>query len=239
MSLVGRTVGAVAGSATTAVLARNNARIRAADPATANPRPTADLPWHRALAAQFADIRAEWDRFVEAGGRLPHIEDVLGEHQGNIGAWRMGLVVHDGHPSEAATAHFPRTLAALAVVPGLRAALWSAIDSGTELTEHCGPNAGVLRYHLGVDCGDGSTLRVGDTTVPYRDGEGILFDDTAPHAAWNRSLQTRVTLFCEIERPLAGGAAAANRRTQRLIGLAARGRGVPDRADEWHRALNP
>lgn len=41
-------------------------------------------------------MRAEWDDFVEAGGRLPLIDDVIGEHQGNEGPWRGGLLISRG-----------------------------------------------------------------------------------------------------------------------------------------------
>ena len=38
--------------------------------------------------------------------------------------------------------------------------LWSVLDPGSELPEHVGPNAGVLRYHLGVRCGQDAALAV-------------------------------------------------------------------------------
>jgi beta-hydroxylase len=236
-------LGAAAGRAGATIIGAgvriNNARVRAADPITDNPRDPSRYAWHHALVAAFDDIRSEWDSFAAAGGRLPHIEDVLGEHQGNVGPWRVGLLVNRGVPCAEAQPLFPKTLAALADVEGLQAALWSVIEAGTELTEHCGPNAGVLRYHLGVDCPAGSALRVGDLVVPYEDRVGILFDDTARHAAWNRSDRTRVTLFAEIVRPLDGVAALGNRLTQRLLEADARRRDIGRRAAEWHAALNP
>lgn len=217
----------------------NNQRIAAVDPVRDNPRDLTSSPWHHRLAARTPELRAEWDRFVGEGGRLPAIEDVLGEHQGNEGPWRMGLLVHRGHTTELGRRRFPATLDALAAIPGLAAALWSVIEPGTELTPHRGPNAGVLRYHLGVDCPEGAALEIDGVVVPYREGEGILFDDTALHGAWNHGDRRRVTLFCEIERPLPPAARLRNRLVQRVVALDTRGRGLPDRADEWHWALNP
>ena len=111
---------------------------------------------------------------------------------------------------------------------GLRSALWSVFEPGTELPEHTGPNAGMLRYHLGVRCGDDAAVRVGDVVVPYRDGEGVLFDDTVPHAAWNRGAEP-IGSRCSARssgrcRP---AAAWANRAVQSLISLDPRYRECP------------
>lgn len=215
----------------------NNERMRAADAGRGNPRDLGDVAWHRELVGAYPAMREEWDAFRSRGGRLPLIEDVIGEDQGNEGPWRAGLLFSRGRACGLAP-EFPRTVAALLRVPGLRSALWSELPPGTELPEHTGPNAGVLRYHLGVHCASGSALRVGRRTIPYRNGEGVLFDDTVPHAAWNRGDETRVTLFCEVERPAPLLPAMLNRGVQALISLDPRYRHAPRRAVEWHRALN-
>lgn len=188
------------------------------------------------MVVEYPVIRAEWDHFVAGGGRLPRIEELLLESQGNDGDWRAGLLMSRGRPCGPLTPSFPRTVAALGRVPGLRSALWSVLEPGTELPEHTGPNAGMLRYHLGVRCGERAAVRIGDVVVPYRDGEGVLFDDTEPHAAWNRGTTSRVTLFCEIERPLPPWPRWSNRSVQALISLDPRYRKAPERATEWHRS---
>ena len=215
----------------------NNRRIHAIAEGRPTPRLLEGLDWHDRLVAAYPAIRQEWDRFESVGGRLPLIEDLIAEHQGNDGPWRAGLLVSKGRPVALAP-EFPATVGALLGVPRLRSALWSYMDPGTELPEHTGPNAGMLRYHLGVRGPDGAALRVGDLVVPYRDGHGVLFDDTALHAAWNRGTERRVTLFCEIERPLPRAATLANRAVQAVISLDSRYREAPRRAEEWDGALN-
>ena len=219
------------------VVARNNARVRrhATDRTAPNPRDLAGCTWNDHLEAAHRAIRAEWDAFEAAGGRLPRIEELIDEDQGNEGTWRAGLLVSRGRPATALARRFPHTVQALEAVPGLWSALWSVLEPGAELHEHVGPNGGMLRYHLGVDCGGDAALRVGEVTVPYVDGRGILFDDTAPHAAWNHGPRRRVTLFLEVLRPVEGPARWANAAVQRLIALDARYRGAPARADEWDR----
>jgi beta-hydroxylase len=220
------------------IVMANNARIRSIDADRENPRPLQDLEWHRSMAGAWPSIRSEWDRFERSGGRLPLIEELIDEHQGNEGPWRAGLLVSRGRPCDPLADRFPATLNALRSIPGLRSALWSQLDAGTELPEHTGPNAGMLRYHLGVRCGVDAGLCVDGTVVPYRDGEGVLFDDTVPHSAWNRGTEPRVTLFCEVERPLPPWPTAANRAVQVAISMDPRYRRAPRRARELQRELD-
>lgn len=222
-----------------AVVRANNGVVHRHDPVEENPRPLAAVPWHARMVERWPAIRAEWDVFRSAGGRLPRIEDLLGEHQGNTEEWAAGLLVAGGRPVGPHVARFPATVEALAGVRGLRSALWSVLAPGAVLPSHRGPNAGVLRYHLGVVCPPGAALTVAGQEVPYVEREGILFDDTADHGAVNRATGERVTLFCEIERPLARPWSTANGLVQRLLGLDQRYRDAPRRADAWDRALNP
>lgn len=216
----------------------NNDRVRrhASDRFEPNPRRHDAAPWQTDLEAAFPQIRAEWDAFCAAGGTLPLLSAVVDEHQGNEGEWRAGLLISRRKPATLLADRFPRTVDALAHVPGLWSALWSVFEPGTELPTHTGPNAGMLRYHLGIDCGNGAALEIDGATTPYRDGHGILFDDTVPHAAWNRGETRRVTLFCELLRPIHGPSRWTNHAVQALIGLDPRYRRAPGRADEWERA---
>lgn len=230
MDVVGQVLGRLVES--------NNEQIRRIDPQHSNPRDPSSVPWVAEVIRSSPAIGDEWRSFAARGGRLPLIEDLISEDQGNEGPWRAGLLYHHGSPVRPLADEFPATVAALAAVPGLRSAMFSLLEPDTELPEHSGPNAGVLRFHLGVSCPGGASLRVGNRVEVYRDGEAILFDDTVPHSAWNRGQHDRVTLFCEIERPLPGAAARRNRATQAVISLDGRYRGAAARASAWHRALN-
>lgn len=220
-------------------IAANNPVVRRFDAEHRNPRPLDEVAWHGEVTRRYDHIRSEWDAFAAAGGRLPRIEQLLGEDQGNDGGWRAGLVVSAGRPVRPLATRFPATVAALGCIPGLRFALWSFFEPGVELPEHQGPNAGVLRYHLVVVEDGGSALQVAGTTVPYRAGTGILFDDTAPHAAWNRGTTPRITLMCEVLRPLPRPASTVNALVQAGRAIDGRFRRAPARAAEWDHALNP
>jgi beta-hydroxylase len=45
-------------------------------------------------------------------------------------------------------------------------------------------------------------INVDGTLYSWRDGEGVIFDETYIHYAENTSGQNRLILFCDIERPL-------------------------------------
>jgi len=221
-----------------ALVARNNARIASLDVGATNPRNLSGVTWHTALVAQLPAIQQEWDAFESAGARLPLLDDLLGESQGASEPWRAGFLVAASRPLDALMRWFPDTVEAVQQVPGIRSALWSLLEPGAHLPPHEGPNRGVLRYHLGIRCHGDTALRVGDTATPYREGEGVLFDDTAEHEAWNYSDVRRVTLFLEVLRPLPRAATYQNRGVQSLLARDHRYRHAGERAAEWEGRLN-
>ena len=217
-------------------LEANNRWIARREQGTPNPLPLSRVPGLGELQASVDDLAGEWRRFVAGGGTLPRLDDVLGEDQGADGTWRAGLIWFAGRRVEPLADAFPRTLELTERIGGLRAVLWSVLDAGTELPEHRGPNAGVLRFHLGVDCGAHAGLRIDGHDIDMVDGAAVLFDDTDPHASWNRGGAPRTTLFLEFVRPLDGAVGRVNRVVQRALAQDSRYRNAPRRAASLQRA---
>ncbi len=71
-----------------------------------------------------------------------------------------------------------------------------------ELAPHAGPQRAVLRYQLGlvVPEPEACELRVAGTLARWREGEGMLWDDTFEHSAANRGTRPRVVLFLDVQR---------------------------------------
>jgi beta-hydroxylase len=69
---------------------------------------------------------------------------------------------------------------------------------------HRDPYAGSYRYHLGLDTpnDDGCYIDVDGEKYSWRDGEGVVFDETYIHYAANTTEHNRIILFCDVERPL-------------------------------------
>ncbi|MEB3200314.1 MAG: aspartyl/asparaginyl beta-hydroxylase domain-containing protein [Synechococcaceae cyanobacterium] len=91
----------------------------------------------------------------------------------------------------------PRTADALARIPGLVSAGFSSLAPGTHIEPHTGYPDGLLRCHLGLIVPDNCGLRVAQEVRPWREGDCLVFDDTAEHEAWNRSDRTRVVLLLD------------------------------------------
>lgn len=85
--------------------------------------------------------------------------------------------------------------------------MFAELPDGSRLPRHRDPYAGSLRYHLGLITpnDDRCFIEVDGTRYSWRDGEGVLFDETYLHYAENTSGQNRLILFCDIERPMRYG----------------------------------
>ena len=99
----------------------------------------------------------------------------------------------------------PKTVELLQTMPTVHGAMFAMLAPGGRLVAHRDPFAGSLRYHLGlVTPKSGEPCRIFVDGEPYtwRDGEDLLFDETYIHTAENMTNETRIILFCDVERPL-------------------------------------
>jgi beta-hydroxylase len=98
----------------------------------------------------------------------------------------------------------PQTTKLLASIPSVNAAMFALLPPGSRLGEHRDPYAGSLRYHLGLSTPNSDKCRiVVDGQMYYwKDGEGVMFDETFIHRAENQTNHQRLILFCDVERPL-------------------------------------
>ncbi|MFM9835986.1 MAG: aspartyl/asparaginyl beta-hydroxylase domain-containing protein [Methylophilaceae bacterium] len=126
------------------------------------------------------------------------------------------------HPS--ALLYCPKTVALLKQVPEIKAAMFTELPPGAKLNPHRDPYAGSLRYHLGLSTPNDDRAFINVNTQPYswRDGEGVIFDETYIHWALNDTDKTRIILLCDVERPMIfGWAQAVNRLLGRVVLTAA------------------
>ena len=126
------------------------------------------------------------------------------------------------HPS--AQQFCPKTVALLAQVPEVKAAMFTELPPGAKLNEHRDPYAGSLRFHMGLSTpnDDRCFINVNQQSYSWRDGEGVVFDETYLHWAINETDKTRIILMCDIERPMKyRWAAAVNRWFARVVLTAA------------------
>jgi len=113
------------------------------------------------------------------------------------------LKVYDGDiPSARELA--PKTLELIDQVPGMNLALFACLNPGKKLNNHHDPFAYTVRYSLALSTpnSDEAGLVVNGDDYNWTDGEGVLFDETYFHSAYNRSEVPRIILMTDIDRPL-------------------------------------
>lgn len=118
--------------------------------------------------------------------------------------WKRFYLTWYGEPLASAHTLCPNTVALLEKIPEVKAAMFALLPPGAKLNPHRDPFAGSLRYHLGLVTPNSDDCRifVDGEEYSWRDGEDVVFDETYVHWAENRTDQTRVILFCDVERPL-------------------------------------
>ena len=137
--------------------------------------------------------------------------------------WKRFYLTWYGEPLPSAQALCPKTVALVAKIPQVKAAMFALLPAGSKLNPHRDPFAGSLRYHLGILTPNSNDCRIfiDGEQYAWRDGEDIVFDETFVHWAENRTDQTRVILFCDIERPLRTPLMRGiNRFVSRMLGQA-------------------
>jgi beta-hydroxylase len=119
--------------------------------------------------------------------------------------WKRFYLKWYGEPLPSAQSTCPQTVAILNSIPSIKGAMFATLPPGGRLVRHRDPYAGSLRYHLGLltpkSAGE-CRIFVDGTPYTWRDGEDVLFDETYIHFAENTTTDTRIILFCDVERPL-------------------------------------
>src|ERR1700744_5194439 len=135
--------------------------------------------------------------------------------------WKRFYLKWYGEPLASAETLCPRTVALLNSIPGVKAAMFALLPPGSKLNPHRDPFAGSLRYHLGLITPNSEDCRifVDGEMHAWRDGKDVVFDETYVHWAENRTDQTRVILFADVERPLKSRVIAGiNKRVGAFMG---------------------
>jgi beta-hydroxylase len=99
----------------------------------------------------------------------------------------------------------PRTVALLNKVPNVRLAMFSLLAPGAKILPHRGVFRGALRYHLALKVPTDRSkcfITLDNERYHWKEGKGVLFDDTFAHWVQNNTAEYRLILFLDIERPL-------------------------------------
>lgn len=174
----------------------------------------AEFNWVNDLIAAADDIRGELNAlladhagfvpYVDADSDAPHVRAsaLTGSKD-----WSAFHLLKDGVRIDENADRCPKTMAALANTPQANLpgkspiALFSRLAPGAHIPPHTGLMNTRLICHLPLITPGNCSLRVGNQTRIWRDGEMLIFDDSIEHEARNESNEDRIILLFDIWRP--------------------------------------
>jgi aspartate beta-hydroxylase len=171
-------------------------------------------PWLQALEAATDEIREEFLRVqAQDRGFEPYVAYPPGTpvnqwaELNHSDRWNAFHLLKNGAPVEENASRCPVTISLLRqapqpVSPGRSPnAMFSLLAPRTRIPPHSGVVNTRLVVHIPLIVPDGCGFRVGSEIRPWRLGEGVIFDDTIEHEAWNESDDLRVVLIFDVWRP--------------------------------------
>ncbi len=168
------------------------------------------FPNAKRFTDRWTDIRREALGLIGMLDKVPRFHDLM-PAQADISAndgrdWRMFIMKAYGVTVAENLQRCPTVAALLDETPEVVSAVLSFLAPGKHIPKHRGPFRAILRYHLMLSVprdGNGRPaceLNVDGVPHMLGDGDSLLWDDTYPHEAWNRSGQVRIALLLDVWR---------------------------------------
>lgn len=164
------------------------------------------FPWVFNIEESTNVIQQELDKIL-LFENIPNFQDISVEQLKltNDNRWKTFFFYGYGYKCEENCIKCPKTAAILEKIPNLKTAFFSILFAQKHIPLHRGPYNGVLRYHLALRIPSESNrcaIKVGDEIRHWKEASSLIFDDTYPHQAWNKTDSIRVILFVDFVRPL-------------------------------------
>ena len=198
--------------------------------------------WTSTLEQNWQTIRDELDVVLQYTDELPRFQDISPDQANSISKdnlWKTFFLYGYGVKMQQNCDYCPETTRIIEQIPELKTAFFSILLPGKHIPEHRGPYKGVLRCHLALKvpsnqkCG----IRVDNEVRHWTEGKTLVFDDSYPHEAWNKSDEIRVVLFLDIVRPMSFPASMLNRLLINLIRWSPFIRDAEKNQRQWDRRI--
>lgn len=166
------------------------------------------FPLSTQLEENWENIRAEGWRLIEnrkSDNVLRHYHQLVGSDDNIWKGWNIIPLRWFGNNSINNLEDCPTLKNILKNENKTISILYSLLIPGKYVPPHVGPFKGMLRYHLGLDIPDKSLgvcqITVNGKEYAWRNGEGVLFDETYLHSVINATCRPRLILMVDVERP--------------------------------------
>ena len=182
-------------------------------------------PHFRLIEENYPTIRAECEALMKDRSRLVRMDELGGSYTAgdtHVADWTT-LMFKSGSFIEENCRLAPRTADLIRKLPGVYTAFFSVLEPQQKLPPHFGYYKGFLRYHMGVmvpndNADDSCWVRINADPADnarrdrdliergeryfWKNGQGVVFDDTFLHEAANESDQVRVVLWFDFRRKM-------------------------------------
>jgi ornithine lipid ester-linked acyl 2-hydroxylase len=200
----------------------------------------ADFPWTAELEAGVPAIRAELEEVLRYREDLPNFQDISTDQYQitDDDRWKTFFFYGYGFTAGNNVERCPETARLLQRIPGMTTAMFSIFSAHKRVPAHGGPYKGVLRYHLALmvpEPREACGIRVGNDVRHWTEGKSLVFDDVFEHEAWNDTDGTRVVMFVDFKRPLAGIPRVVNEAILKVIGWSPFVQDAKARHNAWER----
>ena len=172
--------------------------------------------WVSTLENNWQAIADELEVVLQYTDDLPRFQDISPDQGNNISQdnlWKTFFFYGYGVKMQQNCDYCPQTTRIIEQIPGLKTAFFSILLPGKHIPEHRGPYKGVLRCHLPLKVPQARkkcAIRVENEIHHWEEGKVVVFDDSYPHEAWNKTDEVRVVLFLDIVRPMSFPASIVN-----------------------------
>ncbi len=169
-----------------------------------------NFPESSLLESNWKEIYAELEQFRNENKALPKFHQVDKSNYkisfDNGPAWRtIVLKAYDGYFAHNCK-QFPKTVALLKDIDCISTAMFSILEPHVHIPPHTGKLSGLWRYHLAlsVPTSPECFIIIHEEKYNWKQGEGILFNDTYLHSVANNTEEYRIVLFLDIKKHTAG-----------------------------------
>lgn len=196
--------------------------------------------WKPILEENWQTIRKELDIILQYTDDLPRFQDISPDQAKNISKdnlWKTFFLYGYGVKLQQNCGYCPETTRIIEQIPGLKTAFFSILLPGKHIPEHRGPYKGVLRCHLPLKVPQDyrqCAIRVEREIRHWKEGKILIFDDSYPHEAWNKTDEIRVVLFLDIVRPMKFPASLLNHLLISLIRWSPFIRDAKKNQEQWN-----
>jgi aspartyl/asparaginyl beta-hydroxylase (cupin superfamily) len=179
------------------------------------PEETTAKSFHEDLILNWNELQKEILEHYQEGIPMKDLDDIQSDLMQKEDGWTtLWLKMYNENFSN----YLPTLSKILESHPEVITCNISILKPNVIIPYHYGPFRGVYRYHLGIQVPIGNLgIKLIPSTISngmkyekesdaeiyrWKEKEGIVFDDTLLHTAWNKTNQTRIVIFADVLKPV-------------------------------------